>query len=228
MTFSLLAYDADSCSWGGVAATGNLCVGGWVLRGRAGAGISASQGHSPSTIWGEHVLKLMEQGVSATEAVTRVVQADRGRDWRQLSALDKTGRANAFSGNCNSDFKGHLIRDGLVASGNILAGQNVLEAMVAVMDSVTAPFEDRLLAALEAGRKAGGDERGIQSAAMLVVRNSAPPLDLRIDWHEQPISALEHLLAQTRRDDYQAWLDVVPTVAVPERTPKRKTRVSDR
>lgn len=228
MTFSLLAYDADSCSWGGVAATGNLCVGGWVLRGRAGAGISASQGHSPSTIWGEHVLKLMEQGVSATEAVTRVVQADRGRDWRQLSALDTTGRANAFSGNCNSDFKGHLIRDGLVASGNILAGQNVLEAMVAVMDSVTAPFEDRLLAALEAGRKAGGDERGIQSAAMLVVRNSAPPLDLRIDWHEQPISALEHLLAQTRRDDYQAWLDVVPTVADPERTPELKTRVSDR
>jgi uncharacterized Ntn-hydrolase superfamily protein len=166
--------------------------------------------------------------VEATEAVTRVVQADRGRDWRQLSALDSTGRGNAFSGSCNLDFKGHLIRDGLVASGNILAGQNVLEAMVAVMDSVTAPFEDRLLAALEAGRKAGGDERGIQSAAMLVVRNSAPPLDLRIDWHEQPISALEHLLAQTRRDDYQAWLDVVPTVADPERTPKRKTRVSDR
>lgn len=222
MTFSLLAYDADSQSWGGVAATGNLCVGGWVLRGRVGAGISASQGYAPSTMWGENVLTLMEQGLSATDTVARVVQADPGREWRQLSALDTAGRAGAFSGHCNLDFKGHFIRDGLVASGNILADQNVLEAMVEAMDHATTCFEERLLAALEAGRQAGGDERGVQSAAMLVIRKSSPPLDLRIDWHEQPISALGRLLAETRRADYRAWLDVVPTVADPERTPERK------
>ncbi|MEH6726398.1 MAG: DUF1028 domain-containing protein, partial [Hyphomicrobiales bacterium] len=78
MTFSLLAYDADSKSWGGVAATGNLCVGGWVLRGRAGTGLSASQGHAPSTMWGEDVLDLMDQGLSAIEGVNRLVQADPG------------------------------------------------------------------------------------------------------------------------------------------------------
>lgn len=88
-------------------------------------------------------------------------------------------------------------------------------------------FEDRLLAALEAGSQAGGDERGVQSAAMLVVRDNAPTLDLRIDWHEAPISSLGRLLAQTRRPDYRDWLTVVPTASDPFRTPEFKTSVKD-
>ncbi len=227
MTFSLLAYDPDSKSWGGVAATGNLCVGGWVLRGRAGTGLSASQGHAPSTMWGEDVLNLMDQELSATEGVNRLVQADPGREWRQLSALDKNGDADAFSGASNADFKGHIVRDGLVASGNILAGREVLEAMLEAMESTGKPFEDRLLAALEAGSQAGGDERGVQSAAMLVVSENSPTLDLRIDWHETPISALGQLLAQTRGSDYRDWLDVVPTASDPFRTPESKNSAKD-
>jgi len=220
MTFSLLAYDPNSRAWGGVAATGSLCVGGWVLRGRAGVGLSASQGYSPSTIWGNGALSMMANGQSATQAVESLVNADRGNAWRQLAALDRNGNTAAFSGEFNLDFKGHLARNGLVASGNILAGPQVLEAMVDALETGQQPFEDRLLAALDAGQKAGGDERGVQSAAMLVVRENAPPLDLRVDWHETPIVALGRLLEKTRRPDYRDWLKVTPTTSDPHRSPE--------
>lgn len=224
MTFTLLAYDADSRAWGGVAATGNLSVGGWVLRGKAGVGLSASQGYSPSTIWGDDALTAMEQGHSAPQAVAGVVNADPGKAWRQLAALDGSGQAAAFSGEANSEFKGHLVREGLVASGNILAGPHVLDAMADALEKARTPFENRLLAALEAGRRAGGDERGVQSAAMLVVSENAPPLDLRIDWHETPIVALGQLLEKTRRPDYRDWLKIIPTASDPHRCPDMKSR----
>ncbi|MEH6726399.1 MAG: DUF1028 domain-containing protein, partial [Hyphomicrobiales bacterium] len=139
----------------------------------------------------------------------------------------KNGNAVAFSGASNADFKGHIVRDGLVASGNILAGREVLEAMLEAMESTGKTLEDRLLAALEAGSEAGGDERGVQSAAMLVVSENSPTLDLRIDWHEAPISALGRLLVQTRRSDYREWLDVVPTGSDPFRTPEFKNSAKD-
>ena len=84
MTFSLLTLDRSTGQLGGVSATGNLCVGGWVLRGDAECGLSASQGAEPSVMWGEDVLAGMKRGVSATQAVSEVTAPDPRRDWRQL------------------------------------------------------------------------------------------------------------------------------------------------
>ena len=83
MTFSILAYDAETGRLGSGAATGSLCVGGWVLRGDLVSGLSASQGTSPSTVWGEAVLHHMRNGMAAREAVTQTVQGDAGKAYRQ-------------------------------------------------------------------------------------------------------------------------------------------------
>src|SRR6056297_2857268 len=89
MTFSVLARDARSGALGGAAATGSLCVGGWVLRGEIDAGMSASQGAAPSTFWGEDAVAAMRAGATASAAVEAVTAPDGGRAWRQLAALDR-------------------------------------------------------------------------------------------------------------------------------------------
>ena len=104
MTFSILVRDPETGVLGGAAATGNLCVGGWVLRGDARAGLSASQGRTPSTLWGEDVLDAMRHGQNAAQAVAGIVAADRGRATRQLLALD---RGKLFAANSVLYFGGN-------------------------------------------------------------------------------------------------------------------------
>lgn len=217
MTFSILAQDLSSGAMGGAAATGSLCVGGWVLRGDSRAGMSASQGASPSTIWGEDALSFMRQGGSADAAKTEVVGADGGRAWRQLAVLDRTGATACHTGAQNTDWKGALTGPGLVVSGNMLAGPQVLEALRAAYLGATGTLAQRLLAALAAAEASGGDTRGLQSAALLVVSDDAAPLSLRVDWATDPISALEDLHRRSQSGDYAAWLPTVPTRNHPER-----------
>jgi len=226
MTFSLLAYDAPSHSWGGVAATGNLCVGGWVLRGRADVGISASQGQSPSTLWGEAVLDRLGDGMSAQSAVDATVGADPGRDHRQLSALGQSGSAGAYTGPENGSVRDHLIDGDVIASGNILANDGVLPAMIDAYRKHPGGFEERLMFALNAGHQAGGDRRGIRSAALLIVSPSRPPLSLRIDSHDAPTEALQSLCEEVGSDAYQRWLSTVPTLQHPERHPETDDALS--
>lgn len=217
MTFSLLAQDPGTGALGGAAATGSLCVGGWVLRGDSRGGISASQGAAPSTMWGEDVLVLMRDGLAAADAVAQVTGADAGRDWRQLSALDRGGRVAAFTGARNTDWRGSRAGDGIVAAGNLLTGPEVLEAAMEGFAGARGSFAERLIAALVAGERAGGDSRGLQSAALLVVSDDTAPLSLRVDWAERPVAALRHLHDRTRESPYAEWLPTVPTRADPAR-----------
>ncbi|MEC7496633.1 MAG: DUF1028 domain-containing protein, partial [Pseudomonadota bacterium] len=130
MTFSLLTLDRSTGQLGGVSATGNLCVGGWVLRGDAQCGLSASQGAEPSVLWGEDVLAGMKAGGNASEAVSEVTTADPRREWRQLAALDRNGGGGVFSGRQNGALVQHLVEDDLVVAGNILANDRVLTQMM--------------------------------------------------------------------------------------------------
>ena len=98
MTFSILSFDTKTGVFAGAAATGSLCVGGWVLRGDIESGLVASQGTAPSSFWRDDVLRAMYDGQSAVKAVDRVTGADAGRGHRQLSALDRYGAAQAFTG----------------------------------------------------------------------------------------------------------------------------------
>ncbi|AVO36297.1 DUF1028 domain-containing protein [Pukyongiella litopenaei] len=224
MTFSILARDPETGAIGGAAATGSLCVGGWVLRGDLASGMSASQGAAPSTFWGEDVLSLMRGGLGAAAAVERVVAADEGRDFRQLSALDIHDGActhtGAHTGASNLDEKGHLAFPGGIAAGNMLAGRDVLAALVEGYRAAAGSFDRRLLAALRAARDAGGDFRGLLSAALLVLHPDRPPLTLRIDHHpEDPLGALMALHERATTGDYAGWVRQVPVSTDRTRVP---------
>jgi len=218
MTFSILARDPETGAIGGAAATGSYCVGGWVLRGALDAGLSASQGAAPSTFWGEDVLAAMRQGLGAQAAVAHVTGADAGRDWRQLAALPLAGEAAAFTGRANTPATGECRFPGGIATGNMLADSRVAEALADGFLRAGGPFDRRLLAALRAAEAAGGDSRGLLSAALLVLDPDRPPLSLRIDHHpDDPIGALTRLHEKATTGDYAAWTRQVPTLTDPER-----------
>ncbi len=218
MTFSILAHDPLSNAIGGAAATGSLCVGGWVLRGDARAGMSASQGMSPSTLWGEELLHEMRGGASAKQAVQRVTALDSGREQRQASALDLAGGAAAFSGDQNTPFVSQQAFEGGIATGNMLAGPDVIPAMIDSFQNGPPGFAERLIASLKAAQGAGGDTRGLLSAALLIVSRDRAPLTLRIDYDDSdPIAALETLYHKATSGDYARWSVHVPTLDEPER-----------
>ena len=211
MTFSILARDAATGELGGAAATGNLCVGGWVLRGDCRAGVSASQGLSPSTLWGEDVLEAMRRGASAEDAVSSVVAADAGRESRQLLAIDRSGRTGVFNGARNTPVIEAVTGDAWAVGGNWLMSRDVIDAIAEGFASAEGSLAERLMAGLAAGQAAGSDARGTMSAALLVVSDRHAPLDLRIDFDRDPIGRLKDLHARTLEPDYAKWARLVPS-----------------
>lgn len=217
MTYTILAIDEKTGRLGGAAATGSLCVGGWVLRGRPRAGMSASQGTSPSTLWGEGVLALMEDGLPADRAVAETVGPDTGRAYRQLAALDPGGHTAAFTGEDSVPACAHRSAEGVIVAGNMLERADVLDAALAAYLSTHGDFTDRLMAALFAGERAGSDSRGLLSAALLVVGTDIAPITLRVDYSETPLAALSELLVRTHTAPYSEWVRGVPTLDAPDR-----------
>lgn len=217
MTISILARDEKTGTYGGAAMTGSLCVGGWVLRGDAESGLSASQGSLPSTFWGQDVLTRMRAGESAEAAVRHVTQADAGRDERQLAALAPDGGSAAFTGANSIQTAGMRQAPGVIVAGNLLASETVLDACLEGFLSQGGAFDLRLLAALAHAAEAGGDSRGLLSAALLVVSADRPPLSLRIDYSETPLEALSGLHSRATSGLYAAWTTHVPTLADPHR-----------
>lgn len=219
MTFSILARDAETGRLGGAAATGSLCVGGWVLRGDALSGLSASQGTSPSTLWGEEVLQRMKAGSSAADAVALVTAPDTGKAHRQLTALDLTGGTGAFTGAASVSACGHRTAPGVVVAGNMLTSESVLDAVMETYLSTPGFHPERLLAAISAGEKAGSDSRGLMSAALLCLGRDMTPLTLRIDWSEQPLADLRMLYTRASTGAYAEWGRLVPTHDAPFSAP---------
>jgi uncharacterized Ntn-hydrolase superfamily protein len=218
MTISILAFDEKTGCYGGAATTGSLCVGGWVLRGSPESGMSASQGSLPSTMWGEAVLELMRTGRSAEDAVAEVTGRDAGRAQRQLAALDPSGGTASFTGDESIPVAGARSAQHVIVAGNLLASDAVLDAALKGFLDATGPLDARLLRALDAAAGAGGDSRGLLSAALLVVSRSAAPLTLRIDHADDPLAALRALHARATSGAYADWAALVPTLDAPERS----------
>ncbi|WP_421906735.1 DUF1028 domain-containing protein [Mameliella sp.] len=217
MTISILAMDEKTGRYGGAATTGSLCVGGWVLRGDAESGMSASQGSLPSTMWGTETLALMKSGVSAQNAVDRVTGADSGRGQRQLATLDPTGGTASFTGDDSIQAAGARSADKVIVTGNLLSSEDVLQAMLDGFLAAEGAFDLRLLAALDAASAAGGDSRGLLSAALLIVGRDMAPLTLRVDHSETPLADLRALHRRATSGDYADWAVMVPTLDDPER-----------
>ena len=202
MTISILAFDEKTGVYGAAAATGSLCVGGWVLRGNPESGLSASQGSLPSTLWGEAVLARMKSGSPAEDAVRQTVEADGGRDHRQLAALDPKGGVAAFTGAQSIVAAGSRAGRHVIVAGNLLASDEVMDACLSGFECSAGPIAERLLAALDAAAAAGGDSRGLMSAALLVVGRAQAPLTLRIDKSADPLTDLRALHDAATGGDY--------------------------
>lgn len=200
-TFSLVAYDPEQKEWGVVVASKYLAVGAAVPFAKAGVGAVATQS-AVNVTYGPKGLELLAQGKSAEEVVKLLTEEDRGKDYRQLGIVDAKGNVAHFTGkNCNA-WAGAKSGKHYCCQGNLLTGEKVIEEMAKAFESADGPLAWRLMAALEAGEKAGGDKRGKQSAAILVVREGAGPngkgdryLDFRVDDHKDPVTELARILA---------------------------------
>ncbi|MCW2753419.1 MAG: hypothetical protein JWQ32_830 [Marmoricola sp.] len=202
MTFSIVARSADGQSWGVAVASKFLAVGSAVPAAVAGIGALATQAEA-NLSWKGIGLSLLDEGATAQVALDRMLEEDEKRDHRQIGIVDVDGLAVTYTGSACYDWAGGLTAEGLAIQGNILAGPEVVEAMKAAWDdSIDEPsLARRLLAALTSGDAAGGDKRGRQSAALLVVSEGAGygglddvAVDLRVDDAAAPIPELARLL----------------------------------
>jgi len=198
VTFSIVARDADGAL--GVAVASKFpAVGSVVPWARAGIGAIATQAYA-NVAFGPDGLAGLEAGGSALDVLDGLVRADPGAAERQVGIVAVTGVGANYTGPGCVPWAGGRTGDGWAVQGNILAGPEVIEAMVEAFDSVSGELPDRLLAALLAGDRAGGDRRGRQSAALLVVRTGGGYaggddrwIDLRVDDHRDPVPELIRL-----------------------------------
>jgi uncharacterized Ntn-hydrolase superfamily protein len=206
-TFSVLGYDPDTGEVGGAVQSRVFCVGNGVLWGEANIGVVATQA-IVDVSYGPQALELLRKNIPPAEVVKQVWEADpdpRPERWtkhgRQFAVMNAKGEYAAFTGPKASEWAGHQGGKYVTAQGNILTGEAVVGDMVTAFETTEGHLALRLLAALEAGQAAGGDKRGMQSAAMLIVKekggvwlNNDVVLRLQVDDNPEPIKELRRLV----------------------------------
>ncbi len=206
-TFSIVGYDPATGEAGVAVQSRVFSVGNGVIWGEAGVGVVATQA-IVDVSYGPQALELLRSGMTPAEAVERILADDPDPDpvrWtkegRQFSIMSADGDVATHTGPRASSWAGHRIGRHCSAQGNILAGSAVVDDTVAAFEETEGHLSLRLQAALEAGQAAGGDTRGMQSAAMLVVKedggvwlNNDVVLRLQVDDHEAPIAELRRLV----------------------------------
>ena len=218
-TYSIVACDLDAGQWGVATQSKFLAVGSVVPWAEAQTGAVATQSYA-NPRYGPEGLALLRQGLSAEDVAKRLTEADDGRDQRQLGIVDARGRAATFTGSECHDWAGGRTGEGYAAQGNILVSAETVEALADTFESTGGkPLAQRLLDCLDAAQAAGGDRRGQQSAALLVVEKDAGyaqlsdvVVELRVDDHERPLEELrwiyqlhDALFGNTPKEE---WLDV--------------------
>ena len=199
-TYSIVGHDPAAQEWGVAVQSKFLAVGAVVPWAQGGVGAVATQSYA-NTSFGPDGLALMAQGLSAQDALDRLVAADEGRDHRQVGLVDAQGCAATFTGAGCPAWAGGLVGAHYAAQGNILVSSETVEALARVFEQARGELADRLVAALAAGQAAGGDRRGQQSAAILIVRihggyggYNDRYMDLRVDDDPQPVDRLKALV----------------------------------
>jgi uncharacterized Ntn-hydrolase superfamily protein len=201
-TYSIVACDLEAREWGVAVQSKFLAVGAGVPAAEPEVGAVATQAWA-NMRYGPDGIALLRERYSAEEVVARLVGADDGRDHRQLGVVDGQGRAATFTGSECLEWAGGTAGLGYAAQGNILVSSETVDALARTFEgSAGQPLAERLIGCLRAAQAAGGDRRGQQSAALLVVRKdggyggtSDAVVDLRVDDHPRPIEELERLYA---------------------------------
>jgi uncharacterized Ntn-hydrolase superfamily protein len=221
-TFSIVGFDPATGDLGIAVASKVLGVGSIVPYAKANVGAIATQS-AANTAYGPDGLALLAAGKDARETVQLLTEADMGRDDRQLGIVDGRGNVAAFSGSKCNAWYGHIEGDHFTVQGNLLTGEDVVKKMAAAFEEARkiegSELADWLMAALKSGDAAGGDKRGRQSAAIMVVRDKAGYgnndryIDLRVEDHTEPIVELSRLLDVHK--EYFSW---------PHRHPPRREK----
>jgi uncharacterized Ntn-hydrolase superfamily protein len=198
-TYSIVACDLAAGEWGVGVQSKFLAVGSVVSWAEPEVGAIATQAWARVS-YGPEGLALLRDGLAAEEIVARLTAADEGREHRQLGVVDGSGRAATYTGSSCLDWAGGRTGEGFAVQGNILVSEETVGALASSFEaSAGRPLAERLIGALHAGQAAGGDRRGQQSAALLVVKHGGGydgcdiMVDLRVDDHPAPIAELERL-----------------------------------
>jgi len=210
-TFSILGFDPESGELGGAVQSRVFSVGNGVLWAEAGVGAAATQA-IVDVSYGPQALELLRKGTKPADVIKQILDKDtdpgrRGRPWpkagRQFAVISPAGETAVHTGPGASTWAGHKQGKLCTAQGNILAGPAVVEGMVKAFEETNGRLAERLVAALEAGQAAGGDTRGMQSAALLIVKKDGGPwlhndvvLRLQVDDHTEPIAELKRLVTK--------------------------------
>jgi uncharacterized Ntn-hydrolase superfamily protein len=206
MTFSIVARCPRTGQIGAAVATSSIAVGARVAYCAAGVGAVLTQ-HRTDPRLGPRGLALLRSGCTAQETLAALTASTALVHWRQLAVLDAAGNTAAFSGTSTKPELGEAAAKNGCAIGNILANPLVPQAMLRGLEAVPhVPLAERLLHALDEGLAAGGEHQPVRSAHLLVVEADTFPLvDLRIDWHEQPIPELRALWSRYKPqvDDFR-------------------------
>ena len=199
-TYSIVAYDPENGDLGVGVQSKYFIVGPVVPWAEAGVGAVATQAFVNVSL-GPRSLALLKEGVAVENIVNSLMEEDEGRDRRQLGIVDAQGNAYSYTGKDCTAYAGGKTGEHYAIQGNILTSEAVIEAMSEAYEAAHGELAERLVTAMEAGEEAGGDARGSQSAALLVVRYGAGRagygdryVDLRVDDHAAPITEMRRLL----------------------------------
>jgi len=192
-----VAYDPGNGDLGVAVASRYLAVGAVVPFAKTGVGAIATQAWG-ITSYGVMGLEMLQKGMNPQEVLEKLTAADEGREHRQVGIVDASGVSVSYTGAKANPWAGHRFGENYAVQGNILVGEKVVLAMERAFLKTEGDLSNRLMAALEAGDAAGGDARGKQSAAILVVRDmgsghSDRCVDLRVDDHTEPILELRRI-----------------------------------
>ncbi|MFZ3589033.1 DUF1028 domain-containing protein [Bacillus sp. DJP31] len=196
MTFSIVGFDPETKELGIAVQSKFLGVGAVVPWAKAGVGAVATQSYA-NTAYGPMGLKLMEEGKTAQETLQQLTDNDEEAQFRQVGIVDANGNPATFTGEKCYDWAGGVTGNNFTVQGNILVGEETVQAMASTFQDTKGSLAKRLLKALDAGQEAGGDSRGMQSASLLVVKEKGGYagfndryIDLRVDDHPDPIKEL--------------------------------------
>lgn len=198
-TFSIVAFDPKTKDLGVAVESRFVAVGSVVPFALAGVGAVATQSYA-NTSYGPKALGMLKRGVAPKDVLRRLVRSDKGAAQRQVGMIDARGRPASYTGKECVAWAGHLVGKNYAAQGNLLAGEGVVKSMGHAFEVTEGDLPVKLLAALSAGQRAGGDRRGQQSAALLIVRKGGGYggfndrwVDIRVDDHPEPIEELIRL-----------------------------------
>lgn len=203
-TFSIVAYDKQSGQIGVAVQSHWFSVGSIVSWAEAGVGAVATQS-LVNVSFGPRALESLKKGYSPQKTVEELVNADEGRDFRQLAVIDEKGRVATHTGEkCIAD-AGHITGKNYSVQANMMLNKEVVPAMSKAFEQSSGPLAERMVAALQAAQKAGGDIRGQQSAAIIIVRVKSTGkswedrlIDLRVEDHPNAVKELARILAVFR------------------------------